>query len=151
MNNTAARTVDDVLNIFALIRLGDHPRWRGDRILNSEHYLEVIARYDPGLAKKVVDHIADNPREVVIATGLPPRTVCLIEAALRRLLAPRLYLAGHNHRRGLAIMREFQRCDSVRFYTDLPYARRLVDRFNRMAHARATREARAVKFFPALA
>lgn len=43
----------------------------------------------------------------------------------------RLYLAGHNHKRGHAVALEFVDAEPVRFYSDLSHARRIVDRFNR--------------------
>lgn len=43
----------------------------------------------------------------------------------------RLYLEGHNHRRGYAISMELVDAAPVRFYTNLRRARRLVERFNR--------------------
>jgi hypothetical protein len=43
----------------------------------------------------------------------------------------RLYLAGHNHKRGHAVALEFVDAPPVRYISDLTHARRLVDRFNR--------------------
>lgn len=46
---------------------------------------------------------------------------------------PQLYLAGHNVRRGQAVMRQYQDGNEARYYACLTKARAVVERFNRMA------------------
>lgn len=43
----------------------------------------------------------------------------------------RLYLEGHNIRKGQAVSVEYQSGPPVRFYQNLRYARKVVERFNR--------------------
>lgn len=54
-----------------------------------------------------------------------------VARAIRNGELKRLYLAGHNVQRGYAVALEYTDADPVRFYTDLPYARSVVERFNR--------------------
>ena len=53
--------------------------------------------------------------------------------AARKAAPPQLYLAGHNVRRGQAVMRQYQEGDEARYYASLTKARAVVERFNRMA------------------
>lgn len=51
--------------------------------------------------------------------------------AIHRGEIKRLYLAGHDHKRGQAVALEFMDAKPVRFYNDASHARIVVDRFNR--------------------
>lgn len=51
--------------------------------------------------------------------------------AVHRGEIKRLYLAGHNRQHGQAVALEFVDAAPVRFYDDLPYARKVIERFNR--------------------
>lgn len=43
----------------------------------------------------------------------------------------RLYNEGHHHKKGYAVSVELSEIGVVRFYSNLRYARRVVERFNR--------------------
>lgn len=51
--------------------------------------------------------------------------------AVHRGEIKRLYLAGHSPAHGQAVALEFVDASPVRFYGNLGYARRVVERFNR--------------------
>lgn len=51
--------------------------------------------------------------------------------AIRFGLIKRLYLAGHHRVKGQAVSLEYVNTAPVRYYDDLSYARRVVERFNR--------------------
>lgn len=51
----------------------------------------------------------------------------------------RLYVEGHNHRLGYIVSVELSDETPVRHYSDLRYARKVVERFNRIQKIREAR------------
>jgi len=77
-------TLIDIVQEYAMIRRGEHPKWTGDRILNSETFAYRLGFDYPLDAPYYIQNLDDAKTEYVLLTGLPPRAIALMACAIKQ-------------------------------------------------------------------
>ena len=68
---------------FARITRGEHPDWKGDRILNGETFGFRIGLESDG-ASELVRSLGINETQYSLLTGLPPGSLRRLSAVIKR-------------------------------------------------------------------
>lgn len=74
----------DAVKEYAAIRRGEHPDWKGDRILNGEEYAFQIGYDYPLDALIFIQSLKDSEREYSMLTGLPPKALRIMADYINR-------------------------------------------------------------------
>jgi hypothetical protein len=69
---------------FALITRGEHPKWEGDRIANSDGFAFRLGREQSEAAYELVRSLGIAETQYSLLTGLPPGSLRRMSAQIKR-------------------------------------------------------------------
>jgi hypothetical protein len=72
---------------FALITRGEHPKWEGDRIANSDGFAFRLGREQGEAAYELVRSLGIAETQYSLLTGLPPGSLRRMSAQIKRGIA----------------------------------------------------------------